>query len=76
MKNTPLLPTPSHITVYRFVVAFLKKNGFAPMHSEIVAGTNVRPTNVYHVMKDLKDYEYLQIIPRRKRGILLTDKSL
>lgn len=76
MNKTPLIPTPSHIEVYRFVSAFLKKNGYAPMHSEIVAGTNVRPTNVYYVMKDLKDYGYLEIIPRRKRGILLTENSL
>ena len=46
------------------------------MHSEIVAGTNVRPTNVYYVMKDLNRLWIPRNHPRRKRGILLTENSL
>ncbi len=69
-------PTPLHISLYRFVRDFLEKNGFAPMYQEISAGANVPATSVYRGMKDLKTFGYLKVVPRRKRGILLTSKTL
>ena len=62
--------------VYKFIIRYSKKNGYAPSVRDVCAGVGIRSTaSVYNYINRLKERGLLEKSPMKKRAIVPTDKG-
>lgn len=60
------------LRVYTFLIDFYNKNGYMPTIREICRATGIKSTSdVHRRLRYLEKKGYIQIIPRKCRGIRL-----
>jgi len=61
---------------YRFIRDYIARQGRAPLLEEIASGLGIRSKGVVHrYVQALAEEGYIELLPGRHRGILLSDKQ-
>lgn len=65
---------PSHLSAYRYIESYTKKNLYAPDLEDIAKGVELSVRQTYRIIDELCDAGYLSRLPYRRRTIKITKK--
>jgi repressor LexA len=68
--------TASQHKTYQFIKDYLRNYGYAPTEAEIAMGIGIKSRGVVHrYVHALKDAGYIQVLPGKRRNIILSDTA-